>query len=47
MEEVKKTECVICGKEIEVLEDFNGETMCQGCYHEEENHVFEGDVDEE
>ena len=35
-----KTECVVCTKEIEVLEEFNGEMMCQECYHAGENHVF-------
>lgn len=44
MTDKKKTECVICTKEIEVLEEFNGEMMCQECYEKEENEVFEGDV---
>ncbi|WP_255397345.1 hypothetical protein [Sporosarcina sp. P2] len=35
-----KTECVVCGKEIEVLEQFNGEMMCQDCYNDPENEVF-------
>ena len=35
-----KTECVFCGKEIEVMEKFNGEPSCQECYHNEENYVF-------
>lgn len=35
-----KTECVICTKEIEVLEEFNGEMMCPECYHNPENYVF-------
>lgn len=38
-----KTECAICMKEIEVLEHFNGEMMCQECYHDKENHVFGDD----
>lgn len=38
--EVKKTECVVCTKEIEILEEFNGEMMCEECYHKEENEVF-------
>jgi len=36
-----KTQCVVCGKEIEVLDEFNGEMMCQECYHSPENEVFE------
>jgi len=36
-----KTECAICGKEIEVLADFNGEMMCEECYNNPENEVFE------
>ena len=35
-----KTECVVCCKEVEVLEKFNGEMMCQECYHDPENEVF-------
>lgn len=43
-----KTECVVCTKEIEVLEDFNGEMMCQECYNDPENYVFiEEEVEEE
>ncbi|WP_255397530.1 hypothetical protein [Sporosarcina sp. P21c] len=34
------TECVVCGKEIEVLDQFNGEMMCEECYQEPENEVF-------
>lgn len=34
------TECVVCGKEIQVMEKFNGEPMCQECYQEKENYVF-------
>lgn len=34
------TECAVCGKEIKVLEQFNGEMMCQECYHNPENEVF-------
>lgn len=37
------TECVVCGKEIEVLEKFNGEMMCQECYLNPENEVFTDD----
>lgn len=33
-------ECVICGKEIQALENFNGEPMCEECYHAPENEVF-------
>ena len=40
-----KTECVVCTKEIEVLEEFNGEMMCSECYNDPENFVFEGDVE--
>lgn len=35
------TECVVCMKEIEILEEYNGEMMCQECYHDEENEVFD------
>ncbi|WP_233204430.1 60S ribosomal export protein NMD3 [Sporosarcina sp. P17b] len=34
------TECVVCGKEIEALEQFNGEMMCEECYQNPENEVF-------
>lgn len=34
------TECVICTKEIEILESFNGEMMCEECYNDAENEVF-------
>ncbi|WP_255407624.1 MULTISPECIES: hypothetical protein [unclassified Sporosarcina] len=37
---MNKTECVVCGKEIEVLKHFNGEMMCEECYQEPENEVF-------
>ena len=33
-------ECVVCGKEIQPLEKFNGEPMCEECYHAPENEVF-------
>ena len=33
-------ECVVCGKEIETLENFNGEPMCEECYHAPEKEVF-------
>lgn len=36
-----KTQCIVCEKEIEVLDEFNGEMMCQECYHKKENEVFE------
>lgn len=36
-----KTECVVCRKSIEQLEQFNGEQMCHGCYEAPENEVFE------
>ncbi|WP_275411195.1 hypothetical protein [Bacillus sp. B15-48] len=38
-----KTECVVCAKEIELLEKFNGEMMCQECYNAPENEVFTDD----
>lgn len=43
--EKAKTECVVCMKEIELLDEFNGEMMCQECYNDEENHVFGNDAD--
>lgn len=36
-----KTECVVCTKEIEVMDKYNGEPMCQECYHDKENEVFD------
>lgn len=27
-----KTECVVCEKEIKVLDKFKGEMMCEKCY---------------
>lgn len=41
-----KTECVVCTKDIEVLGEFNGEMMCQECYHDKENYVFGDEADE-
>lgn len=38
---VENIECSICCKEIQQLEEFNGEPMCQGCYHDPENEVFD------
>ena len=35
-----KTECVVCGKTIELLLEFNGEMMCEDCYDNPENEVF-------
>ncbi|GKV70300.1 hypothetical protein NCCP2716_27980 [Sporosarcina sp. NCCP-2716] len=32
-----KTECAVCGKEIEVLEQRNGEQLCQDCYDNYKN----------
>lgn len=40
-----KIECVICEKEIEPLDEFNGEMMCQECYENPINYVF-GEVEE-
>lgn len=37
------TECAICGKEIEILEEFNGEMMCATCYNDPANEVFTDD----
>lgn len=34
------TECVVCAKEIERLERFNGEMMCEDCYVHPDNQVF-------
>lgn len=36
----KTIECSICCTEIQHLEDFNGEPMCQDCYHDPANEVF-------
>lgn len=36
-------ECVICCKEIEPLEVYNGEPMCNECYHAKDNEVFTDD----
>lgn len=41
-----KTECVICTKEIEILDKFSGEMMCQECYHDPANYVFHEEDDE-
>lgn len=37
---MEKTECVVCGKEVEILEEFNGELMCEECYNDPGNEVF-------
>lgn len=42
-----KTECVVCTKAIEVLDDFNGEMMCEECYNNPENYVFGEEEGEE
>lgn len=34
-------ECVVCEKEIELLDEFNGEMMCEDCYNNPENEVFD------
>lgn len=44
MTEKQMIECTVCLNEIEPLDKFNGEPMCQECYHAEENHVFGDDV---
>lgn len=36
-----KTECAVCTKEIEVLEQFNGEMLCQDCYDNYRNEEIE------
>lgn len=36
-----KTECAVCTKEIEVLEEFNGEMLCQDCYDNYKNEESE------
>lgn len=41
MADQHKTECAICGRDIEIMDIFNGEPMCQDCYHDPENEVFE------
>ena len=41
-----KTECVVCMKEVEILEHFNGEMMCEDCYNDPENYVFGDDTDD-
>jgi len=46
MSEKAITQCVVCEKEIEVLEKFNGEMMCQDCYNNPDNYVFGDDKDE-
>lgn len=38
---MNKTECVICTKEIKIIDNYNGEMMCQECYNDPENEVFE------
>jgi len=40
---MKATECAVCAKEIEALDEFNGEMMCEDCYQDPDNYVF-GDV---
>lgn len=35
-----KTECVVCMKEVNLLDHFNGEMLCKECYNNPENHVF-------
>lgn len=39
----KKTECVVCTKVIEVMDKFNGEPMCEECYNDPENYVFDNE----
>lgn len=34
-------ECAVCERELEQLDKFNGEMMCEQCYTDEDNHVFE------
>lgn len=35
-----KTECAVCMRDVESLDYFNGEMMCEECYNEPENYVF-------
>lgn len=35
-----KIECTVCTKEIEILEEYNGEPMCDECYNNPDNEVF-------
>ena len=35
-----KTECAICTKEIDVLDKFVGEPMCEECQRNPDNEVF-------
>ena len=37
---MEKTECTVCTKEIDILDKFNGEPMCEECYQDSENEVF-------
>lgn len=46
MSEKQVTECVVCMTEVEVLEEFNGEMMCDKCYNDPENYVFGDDKNE-
>jgi len=46
MSEKPKTQCSMCEIEIDVMEVFRGEPMCQECYHEPENYMFGDDKDE-
>lgn len=36
-----KTECAVCTKEIDVLDQFNGEALCQVCYDNYRNEESE------
>lgn len=38
--ETVTVQCVFCGKNIELLEKFNGEMACESCYNDQENEVF-------
>lgn len=37
----KMIECVVCMKKIPILEEYNGEMMCEECYNNPENEVFD------
>lgn len=36
-----RTECAVCTKEIEVIDDFNTEMLCQDCYDNYKNEESE------
>lgn len=44
---MKTTECAICTVKIEVLDEFNGEMMCESCYNDPDNQVFGSEVEQD